>query len=94
MKLEKINNLVRELLIELGEDPDREGLKDTPKRYAEMMAFLTSGYRTDLSQATNGSFFTHRLGNMVVLKDIELYSLCGSGFWSEQAGAYRGHVLP
>ena len=76
MKLDRISELVRELLTELGEDPDREGLKDTPRRYAEMMAFLTSGYRIDLSQATNGSFFTHRLGNMVVLKDIELYSLC------------------
>ena len=76
MKLEKIRDLVRQLLVEIGEDPDREGLEGTPKRYAEMIAFLTSGYRTDLNEATNGSFFTHRLGNMVVLKDIELYSLC------------------
>ena len=76
MNAERIRTLVRELLTELGEDPEREGLKDTPKRYAEMMSFLCSGYQGDLTEIAGRSFFTQHINNMVVLKDIELYSLC------------------
>ena len=72
----KIADLIRALLVELGEDPDREGLKDTPTRYAEMMSFLCSGYSGTIEEATGRSFFTQHVNNMVVLKDVELYSLC------------------
>ena len=72
----KIEALVRELLIELGEDPQREGLRDTPLRVAKSLAFLTHGYRTDLKEVINNALFTQDTGGMVIVKDIELYSLC------------------
>ncbi|TMG83115.1 MAG: GTP cyclohydrolase I FolE [Betaproteobacteria bacterium] len=61
MKYQKLETLVREMLVELGEDPEREGLERTPRRVAEALTFLTSGYGTN---------------SMVIVKNIELYSLC------------------
>ena len=74
--LEKIEPLVRQLLVELGEDPDREGLKDTPKRVAKAMAFLTHGYRASLDEVINKALFTQDTSSMVIVKDIEVYSMC------------------
>src|SRR5512146_3050547 len=74
--IEKISRLTRELLIELGEDPDREGLANTPLRVAKAMAFLTSGYRVDPEELINGAIFTQETNSMVIVKNIELYSLC------------------
>jgi GTP cyclohydrolase IA len=76
LDIEKIGRLVRELLIEIGEDPTREGLLDTPKRVAMAFEFLTSGYRTDTKQLINGACFTQATSSMVIVKDIEVYSLC------------------
>lgn len=76
MNTERVKQLVRELLVEIGEDPEREGLRDTPRRYAEMMGFLCSGYGRELDEVTGRSLFTQHINNMVMLKDIELYSLC------------------
>ena len=76
--LKKIEPLVRQLLIELGEDPDREGLKDTPKRVAKAMSFLTHGYRDDLDTVINKALFTQDTSSMVIVKDIELYSMCAA----------------
>jgi GTP cyclohydrolase I len=73
---ERIKTLVRELLVELGEDPDREGLQETPKRVAESLAYLTSGYRTDVAGLINKAIFSQETTSMVVVKDIEVYSLC------------------
>jgi GTP cyclohydrolase IA len=73
---EKIGRLVRELLIEIGEDPAREGLLNTPQRVAKALTFLTSGYRTDLKQLINGACFTQETSSMVIVRDIEVYSLC------------------
>jgi GTP cyclohydrolase I len=73
---ERIEKLVRELLIELGEDPAREGLVNTPKRVAESLTFLTSGYKADVQQLINEARFAQETTSMVVVKDIELYSLC------------------
>jgi len=73
---EKIEPLVRQLLVELGEDPDREGLRDTPKRVAKAMAFLTHGYRARMSDVINNALFTQDTSSMVIVKDIEVYSLC------------------
>ena len=72
----KIAKLVRQLLVELGEDPEREGLKKTPVRVAKSLAFLTRGYRQNLKAVVNGAYFTSGTNHMVILKDIELYSLC------------------
>ena len=74
--LAKIETLVRQLLQELGEDPAREGLKDTPKRVAKSLAFLTHGYRDDLDQVINKALFTQDTSSMVIVKDIEVYSMC------------------
>jgi GTP cyclohydrolase I len=76
LNTEKIGRLVRELLIEIGEDPAREGLLDTPKRVAKAFEFLTSGYRADTKQLINGACFTQETSSMVIVKDIEVYSLC------------------
>jgi GTP cyclohydrolase IA len=73
---QKIETLVRELLVELGEDPKREGLQKTPLRVAQALRFLTHGYRTDLAQVINNALFTQDTSSMVIVKDIELYSLC------------------
>jgi len=72
----KIEALTRELLVALGENPDREGLKGTPRRVADAIAFLTSGYRADPVKLINGAIFTQETNSMVIVKNIELYSLC------------------
>jgi GTP cyclohydrolase IA len=68
--------LVRDLLIELGEDVNREGLLKTPERVAKALSFLTYGYRADVQTVINQALFTQTTGGMVIVKDIELYSLC------------------
>lgn len=72
----KIAALVERLLRELGEDPGREGLKKTPQRVAASLAYLTRGYRQNIRKVVNGALFASGTNHMVVLKDIELYSLC------------------
>ena len=72
----KIAALVRQLLLELGEDPEREGLKKTPQRVAKSLAYLTRGNRQNLRKVVNGAYFTSGTNHMVILKGIELYSLC------------------
>jgi GTP cyclohydrolase I len=74
--LQKIESLIRELLIELGEDPNREGLLNTPQRVAKAYAFLTQGYRASLEEVINKALFTQDTSSMVIVKDIEVYSLC------------------
>ena len=74
--LKKIEGLTRELLIAIGEDPDREGLQKTPLRVAKAMQFLTSGYRTDLKTIINDAVFTQTTNSMVIVKNIEVYSMC------------------
>ena len=72
----KIESLVRELLLEIGEDPDREGLVRTPLRVAAAWRFLTQGYRVDPVKLINNAIFTQPTKSMVIVKNIELYSLC------------------
>ncbi|HTV59270.1 MAG TPA: GTP cyclohydrolase I FolE [Verrucomicrobiae bacterium] len=72
----KIAAHVRQILLELGEDPDREGLRRTPERFEKALRFLTSGYRQDPHHVLNGAMFSVTYDEMVVVKDIELYSLC------------------
>ena len=68
--------IVRDLLIELGEDPDREGLRKTPSRVMRALEFLTEGYRKDVDELFNDAFFQEDYDEMVVVRDIEFYSLC------------------
>lgn len=65
-------NLIRTL----GDDPTREGMKDTPKRARKAMEFLTAGYHEDLDKIINGAIFTSSMDEMIIVKEIELYSLC------------------
>ena len=66
----------RSLLKQIGEDVKRDGLKDTPKRAAKALAYLTHGYRQDLDEVVNGAIFESDNDQMVIVKDIELYSMC------------------
>ncbi len=76
MNLDRIAELTRELLIELGEDPDRGGLKDTPMRVAKSWQYLTRGYSQDIDKVINNAVFDSTNDNMIIVKDIEVYSLC------------------
>jgi GTP cyclohydrolase IA len=73
---ESIAGLVRKMLVQLGEDPDREGLQRTPERFEKALRFLTSGYAQNAETILNGAMFSVRYDEMVVVKDIEVYSLC------------------
>src|SRR5271168_3214763 len=68
--------LYRELLLRLGEDPTRDGLVDTPRRMEESMAFLTRGYTMDVNAVLHGALFEVDYDEMVIVKDIEFYSMC------------------
>ena len=74
--------LAREMLVRLGEQPGREGLVDTPERYAKALQFLTKGYHEDPEQILKGALFSVDYDEMVIVKDIEMFSLC------------EHHVLP
>jgi GTP cyclohydrolase I len=71
-----MQDLIRNLLAGLGEDPDREGLRDTPKRVEKALEFLTSGYRADIDSVLNNALFAVDYSEMVIVKDIDFYSLC------------------
>jgi GTP cyclohydrolase I len=71
-----VQDLVRQLLIELGENPDREGLVKTPERVAKALKFLTGGYDADIDEVLNDALFTVDYNEMVIVKDIDFYSLC------------------
>jgi GTP cyclohydrolase I len=77
-----MQEIIRQLLAELGEDPTREGLLDTPKRVEKSLRFLTSGYAADVDAVLNNALFTVDYNEMVIVKDIDFYSLC------------EHHVLP
>lgn len=71
-----MKTLFYDLLNKIGEDPEREGLKGTPKRMEESFQFLTRGYRQDIDAVINDAFFTAEDNHMIIVKDIEIYSLC------------------
>jgi GTP cyclohydrolase IA len=73
---EKIAGLIRQLLVEIGEDPEREGLRATPRRVAEVWATLMRGYRQESKQIVNGALFESEVNNMIIARDIEVYSVC------------------
>src|SRR5215210_2853956 len=71
-----MQDTIRQLLTELGEDPDREGLARTPLRVEKALKFLTSGYDADIDTVLNDALFTVDYSEMVIVKDIDFYSLC------------------
>jgi GTP cyclohydrolase I len=74
--LDKITKAYRELLQGIGEDLDREGLQRTPDRAARALEFLTQGYRQDLDEIINDAIFDSQASEIILVKDIELYSMC------------------
>jgi len=76
MNTERVEQLIHELLIELGEDPSREGLLKTPNRVARAYDFLTRGYRQSLEDTISGAVFESEANNMIIVRDIEIFSLC------------------
>ncbi len=76
MNVERVAALVRELLTELGEDPNREGLLKTPERVAKAYEFLTAGYSVNPQDVVNDAVFESHANNMIICRDIEVYSLC------------------
>ncbi len=72
----EIETAIRMMLERLGEDPDREGLVKTPSRVSKALSFLTSGYRADLEEVLNEAIFEEECNEMILVRDIELYSLC------------------
>ena len=75
-RLKKISGAVRTILEAIGEDPDREGLQVTPERYAKAMMFFTKGYEENLRDIVNGAVFHEDHDELVIVKDIEVFSLC------------------
>src|SRR5580704_11800227 len=73
---ESIADLVRKILVKLGEDPDREGLQKTPDRFEKALRFLTSGYQQDPEKVLNGAKFKVCYDEIILVKDIEVYSMC------------------
>src|SRR5687767_15507886 len=71
-----MQDIIRQLLSDLGEDPSREGLLDTPKRVEKALRFLTSGYSTDVDETLNNALFSVDYNEMVIVRDIDFYSLC------------------
>jgi len=93
-----MEELIRKLLAELGENPDREGLRKTPERVKESLEFLTSGYQEDVEKVLEGAVFEEEYDEMVIVKDISLYSLCEHHllpFYGECHVAYipRGRII-
>jgi GTP cyclohydrolase I len=85
-------NLVREMLVRLNEDPDREGLERTPLRVAKALDFLTSGYRMTVDDVVRGALFEERCEDMIVVRDIEFYSLCEHHMLPFSGHAHVGYL--
>jgi GTP cyclohydrolase I len=71
-----MQDIIRQLLVEIGEDPTREGLLETPKRVEKSLSFLTSGYAADVDAVLNNALFAVDYNEMVIVKNIDFYSLC------------------
>jgi len=74
--MEKLEQIVRQTLEEIGEDPQREGLLRTPHRVAKALSYLTSGYKKDIRTELNGAVFNEKYSEMVIVKDVDFFSMC------------------
>ena len=72
----KLASSIRDLLLELGEEPERNGLRETPARVAKALSFLTKGYRENIDDLLNGALFPIEYDEMVIVRDIDFFSLC------------------
>lgn len=75
-KTERISSIYKDVLSDIGEDPNREGLIKTPERVAKALQFLTQGYETDPKKILKSALFNEEYSEMVIVKDIEVYSMC------------------
>jgi hypothetical protein len=75
-RIQRITDAVKTILECIGEDPNREGLLDTPERYAKALLYLTHGYKQNVKQVVNGAIFNEDHEEMVIVKDIDIFSLC------------------
>jgi len=87
-----MENLIRELLIKLGENPDREGLKQTPQRVRKGYEFLTKGYQEDPEKLIAGAIYNEQCNHMIIVKDIEFYSLCEHHMLPFYGKCYIGYI--
>ena len=71
-----IENEIRQILLDLGEDPEREGLLKTPERVRKNLQFLTRGYKQNIDEVINGAIFNEDCDDMIIVRDIEFYSMC------------------
>lgn len=71
-----IEEEIRQILLDLGEDPEREGLVKTPERVRKSLQFLTRGYKQDINAVINGAIFNEDCDDMIIVRDIEFYSMC------------------
>ncbi|MBZ5551940.1 MAG: GTP cyclohydrolase I FolE [Acidobacteriia bacterium] len=71
-----LDELIREILIRIGEDPDREGLVETPRRLAKALTYLTQGYQLDPRRVLNNALYSVQYDEMVMVRDIDLFSMC------------------
>jgi GTP cyclohydrolase I len=76
MNVQRVEELIHELLVEIGEDPQREGLLKTPNRVAKAWKFLTAGYSAQPNEVINNAVFKSEANNMIIARNIEVYSLC------------------
>ncbi|MBT6408758.1 MAG: GTP cyclohydrolase I FolE, partial [Nitrospina sp.] len=71
-----MKDLIKQILMQIGEDPSREGLQNTPERVEKSLKFLTSGYWVNINELVNGALFQEDYDEMVIVKDIDLFSMC------------------
>ena len=76
LSIKMIQNAVKKILKELGEDPKRAGLERTPQRVEQSLKFLTKGYSVDVEKLINGAVYYEDVEDMIVVKDVELFSMC------------------
>jgi len=76
IKETNMQKIIREILEGIGEDPDRQGLKGTPKRVEDTFKFLTKGYKQDIAELLNGALYEEKYDEMVIVKGIDIFSLC------------------
>lgn len=87
-----MNDGIRKILEELGEDPDREGLKGTPERVEKALKFLTTGYSQNIDDVVNGAIFSENYNELVLVKDIKIYSLCEHHLLPFVGRAHIGYI--
>jgi GTP cyclohydrolase I len=75
-KRKKMEDAIRKILVEIGENPDREGLRDTPARVRKSMEYIMQGYTMDPEEIINKAIFNEECNHMIIVRDIELYSMC------------------